>query len=95
MCLEKYANQDDPSNSAHVAIFIVKHRKNITRCIVSCGPQVWVAEFLGHGHDRQQLMKESKTSMIICGCWPVRNERNARRKGEGGGLCVDSVWWAT
>jgi hypothetical protein len=36
-------------------------------------------------------MKQDEAAMVLCGCWAVWNERNARKHGEGGRSVTKSV----
>jgi hypothetical protein len=46
----------------------------------------WVMDMV----DSLAITKGS-TALILCGCWAIWNERNARKHDEGGRLVTDSV----
>jgi ribonuclease HI len=52
-------------------------------------PDSWAMDIVD-----SSTMKEDEAAIILCSCWAIWNERNARRHGEGGRSVTDSVRWA-
>lgn len=52
-------------------------------------PRSWSSDLISG-----DLIPLSDACVILCGCWAVWSERNARRHGEGGRNIIGSVRWA-
>jgi ribonuclease HI len=63
-------------------------RETMNLKLPSFHPEFWAMDMIDN-----PKIKEEDTALLLCGCWAIWKERNARKHGEGGRTVTDSVRW--